>query len=124
MIPAEGGEPRQITNSQSGDFSAQWSRDSKSLLWISTRDSEVPKLWRMRLEGGVPQQVTKGPAWYPAPSLDGERIYFTGYAERMGNIWEVPMAGGVERPVTDFRDKRGSPGSESLTTDGEFIYFS
>ncbi len=30
----------------------------------------------------------------------------------------------MERPVTDFRDKRGSPGSESLTTDGEFIYFS
>ena len=124
VLPAEGGEPRQITDHQRGDFSAQWSRDGESLVWISTRDSGVPKLWRVTVAGGVPQQVTKGPAWYPAPSRDGERVYFTGYAERTGNIWEVPIAGGEERPVTNFRGKRGSLGSESLATDGEYIYFS
>ena len=86
VLPAEGGEPRQITDHQRGDFSAQWSRDGESLLWISTRDSGVPKRWRVTVAGGVPQQVTKGPAWYPAPSRDGERVYFTGYAERTGNI--------------------------------------
>ncbi|HXV59804.1 MAG TPA: protein kinase [Vicinamibacteria bacterium] len=123
VIPAEGGEARQFTDDPHGDFSPQWSPDGQRLVWVSTRDSEVPKLWRIAVDGGVAERLTRGPAWYPIYSQDGSHVYFTGYGERAGNLWEVPAEGGPERPVTDLRGKRGSLGSESLTTDGEHLYF-
>jgi hypothetical protein len=45
------------------------------------------------------------------------------YIRRRPNVWEVRLNGGGERPVTDLTGKHGELGTEALTTDGQFIYF-
>lgn len=124
VVPAEGGEPRQLTDHPGGDFSPQWSPDGRWLVFVSARTgSDKPTLWRVSVDGGSAEPVTEGAAWYPLWSRDGKRIFFVGFGERAGNIWEVPAEGGFERPLTDLAGKRGSLGSEALATDEEYLYF-
>ncbi len=59
----------------------------------------------------------------PRWSLDGDEIFSVGREERLGQIWVVSLADGTERPVTDFRGRRGSLSEFALATDGDYLYF-
>ncbi|MBI3939248.1 MAG: S9 family peptidase [Acidobacteria bacterium] len=77
LIPSDGGEVRQLTNSDARDDSPRWSPDGKHLAFISTRGGSS-QVWILDLEGGEPRKLTSvstgadGLVWSP----DGNRIAF------------------------------------------------
>ena len=124
VIPADGGEARQITDHLEGDFSPQWSPDGKSLVFTTDRTgSDSPSLWRVAASGGPAEKLTDGPAWYSVFSPDGAHVYFVGYGDKAGSLWRVPAGGGAARRMTELEGKPGALGNAALATDGEHLYF-
>ena len=110
VAPAEGGEPRQLTTHPGEDRRPIYSPDGEWIAFASIRSGEL-RIWRVPAAGGEPEPVTSGPAYYPRWSSDGETIFFIGWAERAGNLWEVSLGTGVERAATDLSGRSGSMGA-------------
>jgi len=78
VIPAEGGEPRQLTRGDWSDTSPRWSPDGKSLAFISTRGGNS-QIWILSLDGGDPRALTSlsteadGVTW----AAHGDTLLFT-----------------------------------------------
>jgi Tol biopolymer transport system component len=121
IVPVDGGDARSLT--PDGDHrDPEFSPDGRWLTFVSNR-SGVDQIWRMPVQGGSHVLIGGGPGYTHHWSPDGSRIYVTGSAERTGTIWELAAAGTRQRPVTDFRGKRGYLEGLSLTTDGRYLYF-
>jgi dipeptidyl aminopeptidase/acylaminoacyl peptidase len=81
LIPAAGGEPRQITDGKFEDEEPVFSPDGKSLAFVSNRGLlEATNLWTIPAEGGEPRQVAKfdvpGISSQPQWSPDSRSLYF------------------------------------------------
>ena len=84
---------------------------------------------RVRATDGTPEKVGSSrtitkPTW----STDGSEIYYcnheeAGYSTGDRRIWVVRVADGVERPLTDFENRRGSLMPFIVATDGTYLYF-
>lgn len=63
VVPAAGGEPRQLTtwpSNEGGNSTAQWSPDGSQLYFLSPHDaSPFNDVWRVPAAGGEPVRVTK-----------------------------------------------------------------
>jgi len=62
IVPAAGGEPRQLTNwpSNEGNGAAQWSQDGSEVYFLSDRDATpFGDVWKVPAAGGEPTRVTK-----------------------------------------------------------------
>jgi dipeptidyl aminopeptidase/acylaminoacyl peptidase len=57
LMPAEGGEARQLTRGEGSDSRPRWSPDGKSLAFISTRSGKS-QVWILPLDGGEARQLT------------------------------------------------------------------
>jgi dipeptidyl aminopeptidase/acylaminoacyl peptidase len=70
--------PRQLTGTGTSDFDPRWSGDSHTLYFLSTRSGSA-QVWRIALQGGEAQPVTRVPL--DVTSLEvaptGERIAFS-----------------------------------------------
>ena len=66
---------RQLTTDAANDSTPRWSADGRSLFFLSTR-SGSSQVWRLPLDGGEPQQVTRWPVDVNALQVapDGKRI--------------------------------------------------
>ncbi len=60
LINADGTGARQLTYDTAGDSQPEWSPDGKSLFFLSSRGGSS-QVFRLPLDGGEPQQVTKLP---------------------------------------------------------------
>ncbi len=69
------GQPRRLTNEETGEFQPTWSPDGRSVAYITWNDS-VGHIKRVPAGGGRPTQLTRVSAFYqqPAWSPDGRRI--------------------------------------------------
>ena len=75
-MDADGGNPRRLTHSKADDRSPTWSRDGRSLAFVSDRsdpglhDNEI---YVMRVDGSRLHRITRtgdwnlDPAWRPEP---------------------------------------------------------
>jgi dipeptidyl aminopeptidase/acylaminoacyl peptidase len=78
LIPAKGGEPRQLTSGPLADMNPRWSPDGRKIAFISTR-SGLPQVWLINPAGGEAYQLTtlstgaSGVIWSP----DGKFLAFT-----------------------------------------------
>ena len=93
---------------------APFQGDADLSLWMHPVDGATPK--RLTTEAGNPTV-----AW----SRDGETMYFGlgGYANT-ATIWARSMTDGAERKVMELEGRPGRFEGSSLTTDGDYLYFS
>jgi dipeptidyl aminopeptidase/acylaminoacyl peptidase len=57
LMPAEGGEPRQLTRGEGSDTRPRWSPDGRSIAFISNRGGKS-QLWIIPVNGGEARQLT------------------------------------------------------------------
>src|SRR5881398_1356207 len=77
VIPAGGGEMRQLTNDEHSSASPRWSPDGEKLAFISARDGE-DQIWTIDVSSGALKKITSistgagDPVWSP----DGNWLAF------------------------------------------------
>jgi len=76
-----------------------WSRDGKWIYFYSNRGGGAFQLWKTRLDGGSPVQVTRNGGIFAAESVDGRFLYYLKF-ESTG-IWRMPLNGGEEVRILD-----------------------
>jgi len=101
-IPASGGEAVPLTNGQTNVWSPTWSRDGRTLFYVSNRGGSMD-LWQQAVTddgrpAGEPLAVTQGLGIRSAAfSPDGSRLAYA-RGGRVSNVWRVPVLS--ERPAT------------------------
>jgi Tol biopolymer transport system component len=122
VMPAAGGEASQLTRFPGDDLFPDWSPTGESIAFFSDRDG-TGRIWAVTPDGDDPRPLTSGPGRFPRFSRDGQKLLFTGWGERIGNIFELELASGRERAVTELSGRSGNLGSYVLATDDRFVYF-
>ena len=78
LVPAAGGQPKQLTTAPGANNHPRWCPDGKSIAFVSHR-SGSDQVWLLPIDGGEPRQLTKlpidvsGPVWSPK----GDKLAFT-----------------------------------------------
>jgi serine/threonine protein kinase/Tol biopolymer transport system component len=107
IIPADGGEPIQLSDKQMRCYDA--SPDSKQVVCNDLSEGEGLnlKIALLPVEGGGPAKVIEAPVkffpdlgWTP----DGSAITLGHYQDSGTNIWTLPLDGGPPKPLTNFND--------------------
>ncbi len=75
LMGADGAGLRPLTSHEAGDDSPRWTRDGSAVLFLSSR-SGSSQVWRIRVDGGEAQQITRLPLDVNAflPSPDGRTL--------------------------------------------------
>ncbi len=148
VLPAGGGEARQVTHEECDHTAPAWSPDGRWLAYAANPgpgadQTTVTDIWVAPADGGAaPRCLTKGlgPASQPAWSPDGARIAYVGHDNACWGatnfaVWVVPAAGGdplcltrsLDRSVGHhiISDLRAHPGAGGLgwTPDGSRVVF-
>lgn len=122
VLPSLDEEPRQLTRFTGDDLFPDWSPAGDWIAFYSEREG-VGRIWAVTPDGESTRPLTSGPARFPRFSRDGKKLLFTGWAERIGNIFELDLASGDERPLTELSGRAGNLGSYVLATDDRYVYF-
>ena len=99
-VPAEKGDPRQITRSTgANDHSPAWSADGRQLAWFSDADGEYALHVGAQDGSGTPRKYTvEGAGYFDTPlfSPDGKRI---AYQDNAQSLWVIDLASGRSTKV-------------------------
>jgi Tol biopolymer transport system component len=120
VLPAEGGEPRQITSDDVRIYGLAWNADSQKIFCTSFRETGQLNLWQISLSGDEPQLIPTGGRGLQslAISPNGRTIAFVDETEDE-NIWEIEI-GGKQSPL--IRSARADH-SQQFSPDGSQIVF-
>lgn len=132
VMPIGGGEARCVTDEPDSAraMTPTWAPDSKSLLYVSTRDKQY-NVYSIPLEGGKAKRLThaKGSHRFAAISPDGSTIVFP--SNRLDssslygyNLYLMDRDGESDgRPARQLTKMNGSPGHPTWSPDGKWIGF-
>ena len=103
--PANGGEPRLVVNDRSMLRGFAWTRDSRRLVYSSSRGATMLylpnfNLWSAELAGSEPRQLTFGEISYVQPDISPAGTVFASRVHMQFNIWKYPVDGS---PVDNVR---------------------
>lgn len=103
VVSSEGGQPRRLTFDPAEDIVPSWSHDGEWIYFTSHRSGRL-QVWKIPANGGDAIQITQQGGFEAVESADGQWLY---YAQDRGSsfIWRVPINGGQEAPVYDYRQK-------------------
>jgi Tol biopolymer transport system component len=70
------GKPRRVSSLELGEHHPVWSPDGRYLAYVTWSDAEGGHVYRVAVDGGIPQKLTSISSYYsdPAYSLDGQRL--------------------------------------------------
>jgi dipeptidyl aminopeptidase/acylaminoacyl peptidase len=107
VLPAGGGEARQLTHEECDHSNPAWAPDGKWLAYAANPDPDadltnVTDVWVVPASGEItPRRLTRGigPAGMPAWSPDGARVAYVGHDNACRGatnsaVWMVSVAGG------------------------------
>jgi len=105
IIPAAGGEARQLTTGPFDDGDPVWTADGSALLFISNRTDGRERngrslVYRVAVSGGEPDCLTPGEYQFSAPALspDGSTVVLLGTDQPIGSsakdthVWTLDLA--------------------------------
>jgi Tol biopolymer transport system component len=121
-IPAQGGEPRQITADATSISGLAWAPDSQSIVYGARRSGEAYGLWRAPLDKRAPIRLTatiRSGAW-PSVARVGNRVAFSIQTDDE-NVWRLDLDG--QRPPAPVLDSTWIDTNPSLSQDGEYLAF-
>jgi dipeptidyl aminopeptidase/acylaminoacyl peptidase len=141
VIPAKGGEPRNLTPQPGPAHHPAWSPDGTQIAFVGHTDDEDfwgvrnEHVWVVPLDGGPARDLmpdfdrmamplmgtdlndshdSAAPVW----SRNGATVYFQGSEHGSTNVWAIPAAGGAPRQVTKgplhVMSISGCPGSDAI----------
>ncbi|MDQ3247335.1 MAG: amidohydrolase family protein [Pseudomonadota bacterium] len=112
LQPAAGSAPRRLTRGNEDSFEAwpSWSRDGRSIAFVSWNDNRLGRVQTVSGRGGAPRNVTTEPGHYAHPrfSPDGRTVAFEAGAGgdltsdqwgRPQGIYVAPASGGAPRLI-------------------------
>ncbi|MCI0745220.1 MAG: DPP IV N-terminal domain-containing protein [Verrucomicrobia subdivision 3 bacterium] len=122
---SQGGQVRQLTNSEGNNVFPAWSFDGKRIAFASNRTGQF-EIWVMDADGNNQKQLTFAPAdpqtqaqWsngVPAWSPDGTRLAFGSARSGKFEIWVMPAPGPQAQVNADGREPQPlttTPGPDS-----------
>jgi Tol biopolymer transport system component/DNA-binding winged helix-turn-helix (wHTH) protein len=98
IVEAGGGQPRQLTHGPGGSGIPSWSRDGKRIYFKSDRTGR-PEIWRIPIEGGDAEQITRKGGFVGFESTDGKTLYYTKNDTGSDGLYAQPLARGDEKHV-------------------------
>jgi TolB protein len=100
ILPADGGNMRQLTTHPTPDWAPRWSPDGQQIVFYAYRKGNRD-IWVMPANGGPARQVTTHEALdlFPAWSPDGGEIVFASNRDGGYGLWVIPAEGGEARNV-------------------------
>jgi serine/threonine protein kinase/WD40 repeat protein len=131
VVPAGGGEPRQLTQDRNLMSGLAWLPDSTGVVYGSSRGSTVPYLprfglWEVRLDGQTPRQITPVEASYEQPDIHESGLLSAARMQMRVDIWSFPFgevaAENVDRGVQITR-QTGVVLTPTAAPDGTEIAF-
>ena len=85
MIPVDGGPPLRLTYHPASDRVIGWTHDGNYVLFISRRTHwRQPRLYRVSLEGGLPEELPLPVVYWASFSSDGGKVAFNRRPARLG----------------------------------------
>jgi Tol biopolymer transport system component len=98
IVPARGGEPRQLTRDNNMIHGFAWLPDSSGIVYSGSRGSTMPylpttALWVAHLRDGSIRQVTSGETSYVHPDITANGVIAAGRTSRQTDIWKFPVDG-------------------------------
>jgi Tol biopolymer transport system component len=134
-VPAAGGAERRLTCAPGLDDGPDYSPDGQHIYFNSMRSGNM-KLWRMRADGGAPEQLTfedDTRDWFPHPSPDGKWIVFVSFgadvpvrdhpANKNVTLRLMPASGGAPQVIARVFGGQGTMNVPSWSPDGKQFAF-
>jgi dipeptidyl aminopeptidase/acylaminoacyl peptidase len=96
LVRAAGGPSRRLMNPPSPGFIPNWSADGAWLYYAAKQ-----QIWKARVDGSQPRQVTRHGGVEGFETFDGQYFYFVKDLTTPG-IWRVPVAGKDEELLPEL----------------------
>ena len=98
VVPAAGGEPRQLTHDNNMMNGFAWLPDSTGIVYSSSRGGTMPYLpalglWQVTLRDGSVRRVTSGEASYVSPDISRSGAMLVSRIKLQTDIWRFPVDG-------------------------------
>jgi Tol biopolymer transport system component len=98
MVEANGGPARRLTSGRADSAVPSWSHDGKWIYFYSNPGGRL-QIWRTRVQGGPPEQVTRAGGYTAFESTDGTTLYYTKSDNGDDGLFAMPLTGGEEKQV-------------------------
>ena len=120
IIVTDGSKPaKRLTFHSAYDVLCGWTPDSKNVVFYSWRHTLRPALYKISIEGGLPEMVTNFSAYYVNFLPQGNKIYYVrggsswwrrhykGGANQ--DIWMKTLPDGISKRITNFQGRDAYP---------------
>jgi Tol biopolymer transport system component len=96
VIDARGGQPRRLRSGPSSENLPSWAKDGASV-YVGSDPAGLNRdeIWRVRINDGRSEQITRSSGSAPLESPDGKVLYFT----RSGKLFAMNLPDGPERLI-------------------------
>jgi Tol biopolymer transport system component len=123
VMGATGESVRRLTDF---GFDPAWSSDGKEILFATEEitapymRSSISQIWKINLESGAKQQISKVDSVQPKLSPHGKRIAYWGAEQSQRDLFTIPASGGEPVPITNDLAVDWNP---IWSPDGNYLYF-